>query len=125
MKASFTDNMVKHILKNELSPGRFEQFCCALFSKVDGCTYVTTSWNYDQGRDGRTATLRKAQYPPVICVSLRDKAKEKAVEDAEKLSKKPFVPKEIRFCTNQEATEKLLDEIKQVFITKITGLNKP
>jgi len=122
---SFTENMARHILNTEDSPARFERFCCDLFSAIDACIYVPTSWNYDQGKNGRTADLKNAEHPPVICVSLRKDSLKKATEDAENLAKKPHPPTTIRFCTitgDTTATEKLLDQIKGVFQSKLKNL---
>ena len=86
MAASFTESMANSILQEEYSSARFEKFCCDLFSDIDTCKYVPTSWNYDQGRDGRTSDLKSNEHPPVVCVSLRKDALVKAQEDAETLS---------------------------------------
>ncbi len=121
--ASFTNIWAKNILIEECSSGRFESFCCALFSEVDKCSYVTTSWNYDQGRDGRGAELSKGD--SVLCVSLRTDPLKKANEDAAKLAAKPFPPKNIRVCILQEnskdATEALLSKIKQIFTETVSA----
>jgi len=126
MAASFTVNMVKSILSMEKSHGRFESFCCDLFSEIDTCQYVSTSWNYDQGRDGRTSDLRAASCPPVLSVSLRQDPKKKAEEDAKKIGAKPFRPKAVRFCVLQEdgkdVTEATLDKIKVTFLDHVDSL---
>jgi hypothetical protein len=123
MNTSFTENMAKFILNGEQSPNRFEAFCCELYSHIDSCTYVTTSWNYDQGRDGRTSDLRNTEHPPIICSSLRFDVINKATEDAEKLSSKPFKPTIIRFCTiladGKDATEYTLDKVKSIFEKRV------
>ena len=126
MVASFTTNMVRNILSMERSPGRFEAFCCDLFSKVDSCQYVSTSWNYDQGRDGRGASLQSSGHPPVLAVSLRKDPKGKAEEDAKKIGSKSFPPKIIRVCVLEEGdkdvTEATLDKIKEIFYDNIDNV---
>lgn len=126
MAVSFTTNMSKNIFNMENSPGRFETFCCALFSEIDACQYVPTSWNYDQGRDGRTSDLRSSGHPPVLCISLRKDPINKAEEDSKKIASKPFSPKIIRVCVLQEkgkdVTEKALDEIKKIFYKNISNV---
>jgi len=126
MSASFTENMAKSILLGEQSPTKFERFCGDLFSNLDKCIYVPTSWNYDQGRDGRTSELNRNEHPPVICVSLRDHVLAKAQEDADSLSKKKHKPKIIRFCVikddDKDATEHLLDKCKDIFLDTVDGV---
>lgn len=119
MAASFTEHMAKLILSSEESPGRFEKFCCDLYSRIDGCTYVPTSFNYDQGRDGRTTGRHYSQDNPILCVSLRKDPLVKMQEDALKIEKRPYPPKVVRCCIlldqQKEATEHLLDRIKSFF----------
>ncbi|MFC1792819.1 hypothetical protein ACFL3Q_04460 [Planctomycetota bacterium] len=126
MVASFTANMARHILSTEKSPVRFEAFCCDLFSEIDSCQYVSTSWNYDQGRDGRTADLDSSRYLPVLSVSLRKDPKNKAEEDAKKIAGKPFPPKIVRFCVLQEdgkdVTEATLDKVKTIFYDSVDSI---
>jgi len=77
----FTEAMARTILENELSSHRFERFCVALFSEVDGVEYVPTSASWDLGRDGRSVSARDDPALAVICCSLRDDVDEKARRD--------------------------------------------
>jgi hypothetical protein len=118
--------MAKSILSSEKSPSRFEAFCCDLFSEIDSIRYVPTSWNYDQGRDGRASDLQSSSHPPVLCISLRKDPKVKAEEDAEKIARKQFPPKIIRICVLQkdgkDVTEAKLDDIKTVFHDNVRNI---
>jgi len=98
MATSFTEGMARTILQAEQSHTRFENFCCKLFSEVDSCEYVPTSWNYDQARDGRTASLRDRETPPIICATLRTDVFDKAKENAKSLGAKTPRVKVVRFC---------------------------
>jgi len=122
MATSFTEGMARAILQAEQSHTRFENFCCKLFSEVDSCEYVPTSWNYDQARDGRTASLRDHETPPIICATLRTDVLDKAKEDAKSLAATTPRVKVVRFCSTQKLTESILDDIKNIFRKHCTAI---
>ena len=115
MDRSFTEGMAMAILQGEESYARFEDFCCELFSKVDGWEYVPTSRSYDMGSDGRNVGIRGGEVAPVICATLRVDVLDKAKEDAVKLGEKGRGLKAVRFCSTQHLTESVLENIKSMF----------
>lgn len=115
MARSFTEGMAKAILQGEESNARFENFCCELFSEVDGWEYVPTSRTYDRGVDGRIVGIRGGEVAPVICATLRVDVIDKAKEDAVRLKEKGQGVRAIRFCSTQRLTENLLEDIKKIF----------
>lgn len=112
--ASLTNPMIRFILAAESSPLRFEAFCIELYGGVDSRTYVGTSANYDRGRDAKAVDLADGEHAPVICTSLRKDVIDKAKEDASILFKYAS-PRFVRFCSNQEFTEKINDHIELIF----------
>ena len=122
MTAPFTEQMALAILESERSSVRFENFCCELLSAIEERTYVPTSWNYDQGRDGRAMNTGKDDGPSVVCATFRIDILDKAEEDASSLAAKPWKPKVVHFCCTERVTERILDDIKSMFVKHLPGL---
>jgi len=80
-----TKQMVFDILTHERFPTRFEDFCAALFSEIDGVTYVTTSPTWDHGRDARAASTGGKQQPPFVCCGTEENVVKKASDDVKRI----------------------------------------
>jgi len=105
------EGTIKRILEDENSPIRFEDFCCDLFTEVDGINYVGTSRSWDLARDGRTLPITTDGKCGYICCTIGTKLEEKAKSDLERMVK--FArPERIYFCTSQLASELALSRIE-------------
>lgn len=111
--AQVTIGIAQSLLSSETEPTRFERFCCDLISKIEGdVTILTTSSNYDRGRDGVSAG---GSGPKVVLLcSLTDNIDQKSLDDAKKLLKHSGVkrPDAVYFCSSQKFTEAKADKIE-------------
>lgn len=109
-----TVGIAQTLIERDTEPLRFERFCADLVSSIEGdARIVTTSSNYDRGRDA--VSVGGAVYVVVMC-SLTDALDAKAISDAKKLarglgfSKRP--PDAVYFCSSQAFTEARADKIE-------------
>lgn len=108
--AALNQPLVGTIIEQELSTSRFESFCNALVSEVEGGRpIVGTSPSWDMGRDGR-ALAGNAVF---VCASLSDDVDEKAERDIKRLSSKRAKPCALYFCSNQKLSELRCDAIEE------------
>lgn len=114
--------IAKSLLEQETEPLRFERFCCDLVSGIEGdARILTTSSNYDRGRDGVSVG---GVLNVVLLCSLTDKIEDKALADAKKLAKGLGAnrPDAIYFCSSQSFTE---DRGEKISATMRTALPLP
>ena len=108
-------NIVRDILAAERSPVRFEQFCCDLFSGIEGIDYLPTSRSYDLSRDGRTLPGIQSGEVCFVCCGTESDFEGKVKEDlAEPLGQSPpgITPGAIHFCSNREKSEDYLQKVE-------------
>ena len=106
-------NVVLNILRGERSPIRFEEFCCDLFTKVDGVDYLPTSRSYDLGRNGRSLPSGESGEVGFICCAtgVEENFEDKAKGDLQKILKFAH-PASIYFCSTQEKSEGYLQKVE-------------
>lgn len=85
----------------------------ALYQASEGITLVPTSYNYDQGRDGRTIDINSPNVAGILCATLSTKLDEKVRADITRLLKTTKT-KSIIYCTARKLTEHACDEIERV-----------
>jgi hypothetical protein len=102
-QSSLTKNMVFDILTHERFPVRFEDFCAALFTDIDGEAYVTTSRTWDHGRDARATSSRREGQPPFMCCGIEDDdVVGKAASDTARICE-TVAPLRITYCFTDPA----------------------
>jgi hypothetical protein len=107
--------IVRAIIAQEAYPTRFEKFAVDIVSRIEGdAALVTTSSNYDQGRDG----VSVGGAPKiVVCCSLTDQVEEKALTDAKKLARTSNNLERVYFCSSKQFTGRVGDELAAKFGT--------
>ena len=82
---SLTQAITRSVIEQEEYDRRFERFCNALVSEMEGgAAILNTSASWDLGKDGRSL---KAHGNIFICSSLSDLVDDKAVTDIKRLRK--------------------------------------
>jgi len=117
-----TIGIAQTLLDKDTEPLRFERFCVDLVSEMEGgARIVTTSGNYDKGRDGVSVGGPLSVF--VMC-SLADDVDGKALRDAKSLFKGKGpgrkVPDAVYFCSSQQFTEKRSDDLIQLIRTELS-----
>ena len=95
-------------ISSDAEPRRFELFCAELLEKIENRPFVPTSYNYDQGRDGRSLDNELA-----VCTTLQKKLSVKQESDVENCCNNSPSLKHIYYCFSTSRTEYELDERKQ------------
>lgn len=104
---------ISHIvIQSETNPVRFENFCRELYQKAEGITLVSTSSNYDQGRDAKSIGRSKGTHRTIICCSLDQEPDSKVERDLERLQS-TTAPELLVYCSSQKLTEHHGDQITQ------------
>ena len=105
-----SQNLVEVIIGQEQSSTRFESFCNALISELEGGKKVVgTSASWDLGRDGRGVRGDSL----FVCASLNDNVDDKAETDVKRLISKRPQRCDLFFCSNQRLSELRCDEIEE------------
>lgn len=115
-----TNGITQTLIEQETEPSRFERFCGDVVSSIEGEVFVlTTSSNYDRGRDG--VSIAPSVRVILLC-SLRDDVDAKALGDAKSLAKGlgKRRPDAVYFCSSQGFTEKKADEIETSIRTALS-----
>lgn len=100
--------IVRAVVLQDVEPGRFEEFACALASRLEGGPVLPTSRSWDKGRDGRSVGRGQRAF---ACATLRSDVDKKLQEDLGKISRSGARVERIYFFTSQLASEHTLDEI--------------
>jgi hypothetical protein len=98
------------IIRCETNPIRFEKYCLAVCELAEGVTFVPTSVNYDQGRDGRALRPAKGTHSHLLCATLNQDIDDKVRKDLDKLSK-TSEPDRLLYCCSQKLTERHADAL--------------
>lgn len=115
-----TVGIAQSLLEQETEPLRFERFCCDLVGAIEGgVRIVTTSSNYDRGRDGVSIG---SPLKVILLCSLTDELEEKALSDAKTLAKHIGAkrPDAVYFCSSQSFTEAKGDKIEAAMRTALS-----
>ncbi|MFY2946124.1 hypothetical protein ACOTJB_25225 [Achromobacter xylosoxidans] len=96
-------NVSELVIANETNHARFENFCNAAISGLEGgAVILSTSKSWDLGRDGVGAGKSSGTY---ICTSLRDDVDAKTLADIERLLSTTKGVQQIYFCSSQVLSE--------------------
>ncbi len=103
--------VIAALFENETNPVRFERVCIELYREAEGVELVPTSSTWDQGRDGRSISVRRESISPVICVSLAADVEKKVAADIARLSQTTEADA-IVFCSSRRLTEDACDALE-------------
>lgn len=97
------------IIEGETSWIRFERFCLAMCERIEGTTFVPTSFNYDQARDARSTNRVRA----FVCATLNKAIEAKVEVDLAKLNV-TSEPERLIYCSSQRLTEREIDHLEGI-----------
>jgi hypothetical protein len=104
------ESIVRFVLQAESNTSRFEDFCNALLSMLEGgLPILSTSRTHDMGRDGRSLGGKSRIYS---CSSLNDNVDAKAKSDIARITATTPKMDKVYFCSSQDITEKKSDKLK-------------
>ncbi len=104
------DSIARFVLQSESNTIRFEDFCNALLTEVEGgLPILSTSRTHDMARDGRSLGGSSRIYS---CVSLNVQVQSKAKKDIARIISTTRKIDKLYFCSSQELTEKKADQLK-------------
>jgi hypothetical protein len=107
---TITLGIARAVIWNDSNPIRFEEFCADLVSLLEGgLAVVTTSRNYDQGRDGLSISSRTFL---AACCSLTAVVDKKFAADIKKVTTKTRGLRALYICTNQPLTQHAEDKLR-------------
>lgn len=105
------------VLGMETSDYRFEGFCNAVVSTLEGGAVIfSTSLSWDLGRDGVGGGRASGIY---ICTSLRDDVDEKAVSDIARITSTTHNISRIYFCSSHCLSEHRRQSIESLLAEKV------
>ncbi|WP_295565731.1 hypothetical protein [uncultured Stenotrophomonas sp.] len=117
IESEFQASIYEIVIKSETNSSRFENFCAAAVSKIEGGSAVlTTTTSWDLGRDGVAYGKAAGLY---VCCSLRDDPDAKALEDIERLKATTRGIKTLYFCSSQRLSEHRLDQIREALLAEV------
>ena len=98
-----TIGIAKAVVGEDTNSIRFERFCNAVVSELEGGIVVlNTSQTWDEGRDGKSRSRVGNIY---TCCSLTDEVDEKARSDIKRLTRTTEDIDRIYFCSSQDLSE--------------------
>jgi len=113
----FTIDVTAAVISSETNDLRFENFCRAVVSKIEGGALIfPTSHSWDLGRDGVGAGRASGLY---ICVSLRDDVDAKALSDIQRLQETTHSISRVFFCSCHALSEHRISKIETVLSDEV------
>lgn len=114
-------SLIQNILSREENHSRFEEISCRIVQQIEGRAVVTTSYNYDQQRDG-VSLGGSSQI--VVCVTLESNTiDEKIASDLEGCLKKAkganFPIHKIFYCTKEKPTVTASDKARNALAKRL------
>jgi hypothetical protein len=110
-------NVSTAVLGAETNATRFEGFCRAVVSKIEGDALIfSTSASWDLGRDGVGAGRASGLY---VCCSLRDDVDSKALSDIQRLASTTQGIKRVYFCSNHSLSEHRRTTIEKTLLEEV------
>jgi hypothetical protein len=109
------------LFETETNPLRFERVCIALYRASEGVTIVPTSYNYDQGRDGRTINHDSIKISGILCATLSTGLEDKVRGDVKRLLETTKT-NSIIYCTARKLTEDGCDKVEELIRTEYPQL---
>jgi hypothetical protein len=88
------------LIQGESNYLRFENFCLALFERVENRIFLPTSRTWDLGRDGRTTGPALGTHAGILCATLDDKIDEKTQRDLDRVSS-TTTPDRLIYCCSR------------------------
>jgi hypothetical protein len=103
------EGVIQSVILGDPHPQRFESFCNALVSELEGgIAVVPTSRSWDLGRDGRDASGQGL----FICATLEAKVSAKSVNDIKRLTEHAVKVSRVYFCSSRLLSEKQCAELE-------------
>lgn len=116
-ESAFTVTVSTAVLAAETNATRFEGFCRAVVSLLEGgAAILSTSVSWDLGRDGVGVGRASGIY---VCCSLRDDVDAKALSDIVRLSSTTHGVKRVYFCSSHALSEHRRTKIEQSMMDEV------
>jgi hypothetical protein len=117
----FSVTVMENVLLQEANSGRFELFANAIVSAMEGgAPVLSTSYNYDQTRDGKAGGRASGIY---VCTSITGDVDGKIILDLENIIKKTKIDR-LYFCLSHPITEYSGDKMA-LQIVELVGVDFP
>lgn len=119
LSPEFLSKIYEIVLRMETSDSRFENFCKAIVSHIEGGAPVYgTSASWDLGRDAVGYGRAEGIY---VCASLRDDVDAKAISDLERLTSTTQRIKRVYFCSSHNLSEHGRDRVAAAVTELLDG----